>query len=236
MSDSHTSSHSSCRQGLPGVIWLLLGGNLVVRAAGFAYPFMAFHVAGRGHTAGAVGAVLAAFGVGWAVGQLACGWLVDRTGSRATLASTMLVAATVLVLMAQARSVPALLIGALVTGVVYDAPRPVLGAAIAELVPDPARRAKIDAWRFGWIVSIGRAITGGVGGLLAGWSGVPVLFWINAVACALLALLAACCIPARSIAGPRRPPSRLRRLLKSVTAERFRMHGWSCCSGPASRH
>ncbi|OOK70225.1 integral membrane domain protein [Mycobacterium kansasii] len=123
MSDSHTSSHSSCRQGLPGVIWLLLGGNLVVRAAGFAYPFMAFHVAGRGHTAGAVGAVLAAFGVGWAVGQLACGWLVDRTGSRATLASTMLVAATVLVLMAQARSVPALLIGALVTGVVYDAPR-----------------------------------------------------------------------------------------------------------------
>lgn len=197
MSRSNTSSHPSCRHGLPAVIWLLLGGNLVVRAAGFAYPFMAFHVAGRGHSAGAVGAVLAAFGVGWAVGQLACGWLVDRTGPRVTLASTMLVAATVLVLMAQARSVPALLIGALVTGVVYDAPRPVLGAAIAELVPDPARRAKIDAWRFGWIVSIGRAITGGVGGLLAGWSGVPVLFWINAVACAMLALLAACCIPAR---------------------------------------
>ncbi|VBA42658.1 hypothetical protein LAUMK136_04686 [Mycobacterium attenuatum] len=188
--------HSSRQHGYPGVIWLLLGGNLVVRAAGFAYPFMAFHVAGRGYAAGAVGAVLAAFGVGWAVGQLGCGWLADRTGPRATLASTMLVAATVLALMAQARSVPALLIGALVTGVVYDAPRPVLGSAIAELVPDPRLRAKIDAWRFGWIVSIGRAITGGVGGLLAGWSGVPVLFWINAAACALLALLAACCIPA----------------------------------------
>ncbi|UGT92122.1 MFS transporter [Mycobacterium ostraviense] len=197
MPDSNTSPHSSGEHGFPGVIWLLLGGNLVVRAAGFAYPFMAFHVAGRGHAAGAVGAVLAAFGVGWAVGQLTCGWLVDRTGPRATLASTMLVAATVLVLMAQAGSVPALLIGALVTGVVYDAPRPVLGAAIAELVPDPGRRAKIDAWRFGWIVSIGRAITGGVGGLLAGWSGVPVLFWINAVACAMLALLAVCCIRAR---------------------------------------
>ncbi len=185
----------SARDDCPGVIWLLLGGNLVVRAAGFAYPFMAFHVAGRGHAAGAVGAVLAAFGVGWAVGQLTCGWLVDRIGARATLVSTMLVAATMLVLMAGAHSVPALLVGALVTGVVYDAPRPVLGAATAELIPDPQRRAKIDAWRFGWIVSIGRAVTGGVGGLLAGWSGVPVLFWINAIACAMLALLAACCLP-----------------------------------------
>ncbi|EUA92870.1 MFS_1 like family protein [Mycobacterium ulcerans str. Harvey] len=52
----------------------------MVRAAGFAYPFMAFHVAGRGFAAAAVGAVLAAFGVGWAVGQLVCGWLVDSLG------------------------------------------------------------------------------------------------------------------------------------------------------------
>lgn len=40
------------------VIWLL-GGNLLVRSAGFGYPFLAYHVAGRGHGAGAVGAVVA---------------------------------------------------------------------------------------------------------------------------------------------------------------------------------
>ena len=62
------------------MIWLLLGGNLVVRAAGFAYPFLAYHVAGRGHGAGAVGAVLAVFGVGWLAGQLACGWVIDHYG------------------------------------------------------------------------------------------------------------------------------------------------------------
>jgi hypothetical protein len=28
--------------GYPVAIWLLLGGNFVVRAAGFAYPFMAY--------------------------------------------------------------------------------------------------------------------------------------------------------------------------------------------------
>lgn len=202
--------HRPAREGYPAVIWLLLGGNLVVRAAGFAYPFMAFHVAGRGFAAAAVGAVLAAFGVGWAVGQLVCGWLVDSLGPRATLAWTMTIAAGVLVGMAEARSVAALLVGAMITGMVYDAPRPVMGAAIAELIPEPSRRAKLDAWRFGWIVSIGRAITGGVGGLLAAWSGVPVLFWINAVACALLALVAARCIPATAHRPPVAPAVHVR--------------------------
>ncbi|WP_371328093.1 MFS transporter [Mycobacterium sp. 1423905.2] len=181
----------------PAVIWFLLIGNLVVRAAGFAYPFLAYHVAGRGHAASAVGAVLAAFGGGWAVGQLLCGWLVDRLGTRVTLMSTMLVAAAVLIFMAEAVSLPALLVGAAITGVVYDAPRPVLGAAISEMVPDPQRRAKLDAFRFGWVVCIGRAITGGVGGMLVGALGVPVLFWVNAVACGMLSLVAAFCIPAR---------------------------------------
>ncbi|MHA7651828.1 MFS transporter [Mycobacterium sp. ML4] len=187
----------SARGEYPAVIWLLLGGNFVVRGAGFAYPFLAYHVAGRHHAADAVGAVLAAFGVGWAIGQLLCGWLADRIGARMTLVSTMLVAATVLVLMAQASSVPALFIGAVITGIVYDAPRPVLGAAIAELVPDPARRAKLDAFRFGWVVSIGRAITGGVGGMLVGALGVPVLFFINAVGCFMFAVVAAGCVPGR---------------------------------------
>ncbi len=51
-------------------------------------------------------------------------------------------------------------------------------------------------------MSIGRAVTGGLGGLLAGWSGVPVLYWINGIACAMSALVAACCVPAWA-----RPPA-----------------------------
>lgn len=191
----------------PPVIWLLVGGSMVVRAAGFVYPFMAYHVAEHGLGAGAVGAVLAAFGVGWAIGQLVCGWLVDRIGARVTLVSTMLTAAGVLMLMAGARTLPALLLGALVTGVVYDAVRPVLGAAIVQYIPDPRQRATIDGWRFGWIVSVGRAITGGVGGLLVGWSGVPLLYWINGVVCAIFAVVAACCVPARTNAANLHAPA-----------------------------
>lgn len=159
------------------VIWLL-GGNLLVRSAGFGYPFLAYHVAGRGHGAGAVGAVVAAYGLGWAVGQLLCGWLVDRVGARVTLVSTMLVAAAVLVLMAGLHTVPGLLVGAMIAGLVCDAPRPVLGAVIAELVADPQRRAQLDGWRYGWVLNIGAAITGGVGGVvLVGHPGVVLDQW-----------------------------------------------------------
>jgi MFS family permease len=184
----------------PAVIWLLLGGNLVVRAAGFAYPFLAYHVAGRGHGAGAVGAVLAAFGVGWLVGQLVCGWLIDHFGRRSTLVATGLLAGVVLALMAGAHSVPALLAGAVVVGLVYEAPRTVLGAAIADLIADPARRAKIDALRFG-SMGIGAGIAGGAGGLLSGWIGVPALYWINGIACAAFAILAACRMPSSPLCG-----------------------------------
>lgn len=177
------------------MIWLL-GGNLLVRSAGFGYPFLAYHVAGRGHGAGAVGAVVAAYGLGWAVGQLLCGWLVDRVGARVTLVSTMLVAAAVLVLMAGLHTVPGLLVGAMIAGLVCDAPRPVLGAVIAELVADPQRRAQLDGWRYGWVLNIGAAITGGVGGVVAGWLDTPVLYWINGIGCAIFAGLAGRCIPA----------------------------------------
>ena len=194
------SNRSVGTTGYPAVIWLLLGGNLMVRSAGFAYPFLAYHVAGRGHAAQAVGAVLAAFGVGWLVGQLLCGWLIDQLGRRSTLVATGLVAGVALVLMAGAHSVPALLAGAAAVGLVYEAPRTVLGAAIAELVADPQRRAKIDALRFSWL-TIGAGIAGGAGGLLAGWVGVPALYWVNGIACAAFAIVAARWMPASTRRG-----------------------------------
>jgi MFS family permease len=184
----------------PLAMWVLLTGNSLVRAVGFAYPFLAFLTAdslGIGSGAAAVGAVLTAFGVGWAAGQLACGWLTDRIGGRATLVSTMLVAAVVLWLLAEARSLPTLLVAAAVAGAVYDAQRVVIGAAIADLISDPARRAKIDGWRYG-LVNIGVALSGAIGGLLVDRVGIAVLYYINAIACALYAVVAACCLPGRT--------------------------------------
>ncbi|MBW0014676.1 MFS transporter, partial [Mycobacterium sp.] len=197
-----TVSVAARRDRYPAVIWVLLGGNLLVRAAGFAYPFMAYHVGGQGHPPGTIGAVLAAFGVGWVAGQLLCGWLIDRFGRRSTLTATMLSAALVLALLAGAHAAWALSLGAVLAGVVFDAPRPVLSEAIAELIPDPGERAKVDAWRLGWITNVGAAISGGVGGLLAEEIGTPALYWMNAVACAVFAAIAQSCIPPDVCAPP----------------------------------
>ena len=46
----------------PSQIWLLLGGSFLVRALGFAYPFLSYFVAERGHGPTVVSFVLAAFG------------------------------------------------------------------------------------------------------------------------------------------------------------------------------
>jgi MFS family permease len=100
-----------------------------------------------------------------------------------------------LAVMAGAHSLAALAVGAVLAGLVYDAPRPVLGAAIGDLLPDPERRAKVDAWRIGWVANLGAAVTGGAGGLLADRIGIPVLYLIDAAACAAFAVVALCCLP-----------------------------------------
>lgn len=187
----------------PVVIWLLLGGSLLVRALGFAYPFLAFYVAARGQSSGVAGAVVAAFGVGLFLGQLIGGESVDRKGGRWTLTVAMSLAAVVLGLLACAHSVPALLAGSAVAGLVYDAPRPVLSAAIAELIPDPRRRAEVDTWRYGWVMNGGGAMAASAGGLLADRMGLAALYWLNALACAVFAAIAVCCVPP----GVHRPAS-----------------------------
>jgi MFS family permease len=178
------------RTGFPNEIWLLLGGNLLVRAVGFAYPFMTYLVAAQGHRAETAGAVLAVFGIGSVVGHLVCGSLLDRLGRRSTIVTAMLLAAVVLVLMSWAHSVPALLGGAAMIGLVFDTPRSVLGAAISELILDPATRAKVDAWRYGWVANVGAAIAAGAGGLFADWIGIPALYLCNGIACAAFAAAA----------------------------------------------
>lgn len=179
----------------PPQIWLLLVGSFLVRALGFAYPFMSYFVTDRGHGPTVVSLVLAACGAGWVLGLMICGSLVDRIGGRLTLTAAMVGAAAVLCALAVSHSVPMLVGGAVVFGLLFDAPRPIISAAIAELISDSAQRARIDAFRYGWVVNGGGAITGALGGLLAVRIGVPALFLVHAVACATFAVLALWCLP-----------------------------------------
>jgi len=131
----------------PPQIWLLLAGSFLVRALGFAYPFMSYFVTERGHGPTVVSFVLAAFGVGWVLGLLVCGSLVDRIGGRLTLMTAMVGAAAVLCVLAVSHGAPMLIGGAVVFGLLFDAPRPIISAAITELIPDSQQRATVDALR-----------------------------------------------------------------------------------------
>lgn len=170
-------------------IWILVVGAGVVRSAGFSYPFLPYRLTGLGFSTASISVLLALFGLGWLAGQLVWGHLADRLGRRATLVSAMTVAAVALPLLAQATSLVAVGAATAVAGAVYDAPRPVISAAVADGVADEGRRAGISGWRH-FATNVGAAITGATGGLLADSAGLPFLFWINGAACAAFAVIA----------------------------------------------
>ncbi len=96
---------------------------------------------------------------------------------------------------------------------------PVLGAVIAELVRRPTkRRAQPDGWRCGWVLNIGAAITGGVGGVVAGWLDSPVAL-INGIGCADLRGCGRC-IPVTMCAVGPSPPSSLHRHVEKLHRHR----------------
>ncbi len=177
------------------VIWVLVVGAALVRAAGFSYPFLSYRLFELHFSAQGVSVVLAAFGAGWLVGQILLGRAADALGRRTTLVGAMVLAALALPILAEAATPIAVSAAAVIAGLVYDAPRPVISAVVADHVPDQATRARIAGWRhFG--INVGAAVTGGAGGLLVDITGLSTLFWINAGACVLFALCVAHYMPA----------------------------------------
>lgn len=178
----------------PAPIWTLMLGTFAVRAAGFTYPFLPYHLSTLGFGTAEVGQLLAVFGVGWLTGSLVVGWCADRLGRRTTLVTAMLAGAGTLPLLAGAHTPGAVAVTAFLAGAVYDASRPVFSATIADTFPDDGARASVNAWRH-FAVNVGAAAAGTAGGLLAGPLGITTLIWINAAMCALFGVLSWLVLP-----------------------------------------
>ena len=182
---------------------VLLAGALLTRASAFGYPFLSYRMTrDLGMPTADAAMVLAVFGVGMGLGQLACGFACDRLGPRTTLLAAMLLAVVVLPALGTTHSLPALVVGAALAGATYDAVRPVAGAVTTAMVADNGERARIAGWRH-WAVNVGAAATG-AGGLLARYTGLPVLFAANAAGCAFFAVMVCSCLPAGRLPG--KPP------------------------------
>ncbi|MFI1765300.1 MFS transporter [Streptomyces sp. NPDC020800] len=173
----------------PTEIRALLVATFLVRALGYSYPFLPYHLDELQLSTTAIGKTLMVFGAGWLGGSVLWGWLADRVGRRTALATAMALAAVVLPLLAQSSTLSTVTTAAFVAGIVYDAPRPVVTAAIADRYRDDASRASINAAR-NFVVNTAAAAAGASGGLLADRIGIPALLWANAAACAACAVIA----------------------------------------------
>ncbi len=139
----------------------------------------------RGLSATTAGAIVAAIGVGDIGSQLLGGWLGDRIGRRHTMLVGFLGSAVALIALGSAESMPAIVAAVVGVGLMSELYRPAISAVVADLPAEQRVRA------FGllfWAANVGFTISTVAAGALV-QQGYGILFWINAAASVVAALI-----------------------------------------------
>ncbi|MBM7791143.1 MFS transporter [Tenggerimyces flavus] len=169
------------------VIRALASCHFVVRAGGFVQTFLVLYLTQDRHlSAGTAGSVATAVGIGAVVSLLAGGWLGDRIGRRRTMLIGFSGTALALLALASADTLPAIWVAALLVGLLSELFRPAGSATVADL---PGERERIRS--FGllfWASNLGFSVCTATGGLLVQY-GYGLLFWLNAAAAVIAALI-----------------------------------------------
>ncbi|MFI5732814.1 MFS transporter [Kribbella sp. NPDC051587] len=170
----------------------LMATHFVSRAGGVARSFLVLYLTQeRGLAATTAGAVLAAVGVGDIGSQLLGGWLGDRIGRRHTMLIGFLGTAVALIALGSATTLPAIGVSALGVGLMAELFRPVASAALADLPP----QKRLSAFgRLFWAANVGSTVATVAAGVLVR-QGYGLLFWINAAAALVSALIVWRCVP-----------------------------------------
>jgi MFS family permease len=168
------------------LVWALTATHFVSRAGGLARAFLVLYLTQeRGLSPTTAGAVVAAVGIGDIGSQLLGGWLGDRIGRRQTMLLGFLGTAVALVALGSAETMPAICAAAFGVGLMAELFRPVGSAAVADLPAHERVRA------FGllfWAANLGFTVSTVAAGVLV-QQGYGILFWINAAASVLAALI-----------------------------------------------
>nr|WP_243716281.1 MFS transporter [Actinomadura darangshiensis] len=196
--------------GLPRTFWVLWAGMLLNRLGTMVEPFLGLYLTTtRGLSLAQAGAVMAVLGAGSLGGQIAGGALADRLGRRATLTLATVGTGAAMLALGYAQGIAAIVVAALVLGLLLDMYRPASQAMVADII-SPAERPRAFGLLF-WAVNLGWAVAMVLGGTLA-QRGFLWLFWIDALTCAAFGLLVWRAVPetrtrdvrARRAAGFRR--------------------------------
>ncbi|UKD56270.1 MFS transporter [Amycolatopsis sp. FU40] len=166
----------------------------------------------------AAGAVVAAVGIGDFGSQLLGGWLGDRIGRRKTMLLGFLGTAIALAALGSAAVTPVIWATAVGYGLAAGLFRPAGSAAVADLPPDERVRAYSLLY---WAANLGYAVAATVSGVLAS-RGYGLLFWLNAVAMLLAALIVVAAVPETHPGTSRQrrallPALRADRLMRTMT-------------------
>jgi DNA-binding PadR family transcriptional regulator/predicted MFS family arabinose efflux permease len=150
---------------MPRTAWVLFAGTFVLRLGSFVFPFLALYLTKNGLSVTEAGLAITGYGVGAMLAQLSGGLLTDRIGRRNAIAISMITSAAMVLLLLQARSLPAVLIIVVVYAFFAELHRPASGALIADLIPPEHR---VAAYAFNRLLfNLSFAIGLAIGGLLA---------------------------------------------------------------------
>ncbi|MBI1382615.1 MAG: MFS transporter [Planctomycetaceae bacterium] len=172
--------YRSAYAGLPREIWILSAVALVNRSGMMVLPFLTLYLTrSLGFEMGLVGQLLAAYGLGAALGVQLGGWLTDRLGSLRVQAASLFLAGPLFLALGELRSAAGLTAALFALSVVCEAFRPASQASLTNHCPAPQRARAFGLYRMA--VNLGVTIGPVVGGVLAvrdySW-----LFRVNAFA------------------------------------------------------
>src|SRR3989442_817179 len=171
-------------RGLPPTYWILWTGALINRLGGFVMPLLALYLTGgRGLSVEQAGLVVSLYGAGALLSGPLGGFFADHPGRRRTLVAGLVLGALAMLHLAFARTALHIGAAAFLLGLFGEVYRPVISAAIADVVPaqDRARAYGI----LYWAVNLGFAVGSALGGALSqyGWT----LLFVAAAAATLVA-------------------------------------------------
>jgi MFS family permease len=159
---------------LPRPAWILCFGTFLNKFGAFVVPFLTLYLTSRGCTVGQAGLAISAYGVGNMAASLLGGHLADKLGRRKTIVLSMFSGAVVMMLLSQARSLPAIIALTALTGLTNEFYRPASTALLADLVPPGQRVTAFAALRMAF--NAGFAFGPATAGFLAAFG----YFWLFA--------------------------------------------------------
>lgn len=197
---------------LPRSFWLLLGGTFIARLNFFVLPFFTYYlIHARGLSTHQAAVMVSAFGLGWICSQPLGGSLADRIGRRRTIAAGLAATGVSYIALGCVRSMVWIGLCAVLAGLCFDIAKPAANAFIADVVPE-SRRARAFGL-FYWVINIGTAAAGVLGGFFAAHD-FQLLFYVDSAAC-LLCAAAALRLPETPLSRPgqQEKPLRYRQVL-----------------------